>query len=268
MKKISILLAIFLLAGTMFVVNAKTDTETGKRFLKLGMSYLQSGNYTKAANYLKKGKSIASQHNNTYWEAVADEYYAYLYHSLGQTENAKSSLNNAINKYNKIIKQRDGSPYALEEVKENLHNIIQFGDINKYGIDNSSNILNFDNKKINEILSHIPDKVINISLSNCRIKNLYFIADFTDLEYLNLSNNRIKELPKNISELIKLKYLDLSNNRLKTIPVEEIHKLSNLKILNLKGNKLNFEDIINLVRMLPNTNIFTDNYIKEIEEDE
>ena len=71
----------------------------------------------------------------------------------------------------------------------------------------------------------------------------------------------------NISELKQLQFLDLSGNALKNIPIG-IAELKHLRILNIKGNKIPFEQISNLIRILPNTNILYDEFILKGEEED
>ncbi len=82
------------------------------------------------------------------------------------------------------------------------------------------------------------------------------------MHYLNLSGNRISEIPDEIENLQNLFELDLSNNRIKKVNTG-ITKLKNLKILNLKGNKIPFVELKRIIQALPNTNIIHDLYIQK-----
>ncbi len=57
-----------------------------------------------------------------------------------------------------------------------------------------------------------------------------------NLETLNLSENKITNIPKEFTQFKNLKNLFLQHNDLKTIP-KELLKLNNLSILDLRGNK-------------------------------
>ena len=61
------------------------------------------------------------------------------------------------------------------------------------------------------------------------------IGQLTSLKKLYLTNNKIIEIPKEIGLLISLNYLILLYNKIVIIP-EEIGQLTSLKYLNLKYN--------------------------------
>ncbi len=262
MKKYLITIFIFLFSVSLY-------SNDYQRYLKLGNTYLNAGNYAKAGEYFKKGQDMAKSATDYYWIAVSYEYFAYLFIETGDVEKAESNLDRAIDIYQQIIKQKDGSPVAVNELIERVDalKIISKSKLNSTVSDDS--IFNFDNKKIDDVFPLLPKNPTNLSLSNCRIKEVWFLVDKTELQYLNLSNNRIKTIPTSIKNLERLVTLDLSNNRIKQLPIEELSSLENLRVLNIKGNKLPFEDIVNLIRLMPNTNIYFDEYIlKEVEEEE
>ena len=64
------------------------------------------------------------------------------------------------------------------------------------------------------------------------------IENLSELTTLNLSNNNLKEIPKEIGTFTNLTYLDLSNNKLEYLPTQ-IGNLKNLKTLYLNNNRLN-----------------------------
>ena len=92
-------------------------------------------------------------------------------------------------------------------------------------------------------LKHIPKeitilkKIESFYLSNNKITEIPDLSDLSNLQRINLYNNRLKILPKEIGNLINLEELDLSNNLLEEIP-KEIGNLSNLKELFLQHNLL------------------------------
>jgi len=56
-------------------------------------------------------------------------------------------------------------------------------------------------------------------------------------KYLNLAYNRIKEIPKEIGQLINLQNLYSDGNQIKEIP-KEIGQLTNLETLDLRNNQI------------------------------
>lgn len=86
-----------------------------------------------------------------------------------------------------------------------------------------------------------------LHIISCQIENLDGIEKLINLKCLNLSNNKIKSLPKQISTLRKLKILKLQNNALETLPVD-IDKLP-LKRLELKNNP--FETLPSSLNNIP-----------------
>jgi Leucine-rich repeat (LRR) protein len=80
------------------------------------------------------------------------------------------------------------------------------------------------------------------------------LSTLTNLQWLNLSDNKFTHLPKEIGKLKNLKYLYLENNRLTKLP-REIGKLKYLEILDLDDNPLTQDEIDNIEVLLPNCNI-------------
>ena len=92
-----------------------------------------------------------------------------------------------------------------------------------------------------------PTKVYRLNLSNQKVN----VSDsvwrrFTNLEYLSLKNDHLKQIPKGIGFLTNLKTLDLSGNDFKIIPTS----FSNLK--NLQELYLNDEKNFKLSRNIEN----------------
>ena len=59
-----------------------------------------------------------------------------------------------------------------------------------------------------------------------------------DLELLSLGTNKLKVIPEGFFDEFNLKYLNLSDNQLKTLPKDLLKKLSNLKLICLSDNNL------------------------------
>lgn len=93
------------------------------------------------------------------------------------------------------------------------------------------------------------------------------VCELERLEYLDLSNNKIKEIPKGIRKLQSLLTLNLEGNSISTIP-EELCSLKNLSVLNLSNNKIRclpskIENLFSLTEFSLNNNLIRD-LIKEI----
>jgi tetratricopeptide (TPR) repeat protein len=294
MKKLIMILVLTLIPAILF---SQADLEKGKRYLKLGMTYLQADDTKQAENYINKGCNLVSNSPkpSAYWSAVGCEYKGYLEQKEGNYKEAEKNFDLAAKTYKKMITQKDGSPVAIEELTRNLDNIKMAqksmggmekhhpkkenndGDYPRSGKDrdefskyaSGDNVLNYDRSKFDEVFYQIPKNVENLSMANCKVKDLYPFYDFTNIKYLNLSNNGIKTIPPGLSKLSQLKYLSLNNNKLKKISVSEFASLKSLKVLDLRNNNLSSGEMFQLVRLLPNTNILMDEYQKvEIEDTE
>ncbi|MBD3272916.1 hypothetical protein GF385_01005 [Candidatus Dependentiae bacterium] len=83
-------------------------------------------------------------------------------------------------------------------------------------------------------------KLKNLNISSKQLALLIpLIENCKRLKKLKLyKNEKLKEIPKNIGNLVRLEWLQLHNNELKKLP-ESIGKLKNLKLLDLYNNQLN-----------------------------
>ncbi len=287
-------LILLLLINSQDVQSAKdTPFEKGKRFLKLGNSYRENGDFQNASKYLSRGKALVlKQYNSSwegkYWSAVAYEYYGYLFRDMGIRDNsaewiaeAKNNMKKALEIYKRIIDMKEGSPVPVDDLVSDMENLKaqldQFGVIK--GLDKKpTNVRNHDNSKLRELPEDIPEDVVNLSLANNRFRYIpYGIFDLKKLKYLNLSGNKIRRMDCCIDELKNLHWLDLSNNKMREISPrigrldnlaelnlannkfrelpKEICSLKNLKVLDLTGNDNLEEKIEELKNCLPNTSV-------------
>ena len=102
--------------------------------------------------------------------------------------------------------------------------------------------LDLDNLRINNLegIDSIPgiETATIIYLKNNLITHLpTALFNLTNMENLDLSENQIAEIPKEISHLVKLKRLTLVSNRIKHLP-ESFYNLVQLERLNLRHNRL------------------------------
>ena len=123
-------------------------------------------------------------------------------------------------------------------------------------------LLNYQNNYIVEVtnLSRLPN-LIFLDLYNNRIEKLSRDLECVPtLRVLMLGKNRIKHI-SNLSKLIKLDVLDLHSNTI--AKVEQLDALSELRVLNLAGNKLTELDGLSGLQSLTELNVRR-NYIDKI----
>lgn len=93
-----------------------------------------------------------------------------------------------------------------------------------------------------------------LNLTKLNLKDLdgfLDIENFKDLDSLDLSNNKLKEIPTFIMDLTNLKTLDLSNNQLTEVPAFLFKKMPYLGSLNLSNNQLSAENIDEIKKARP-----------------
>ena len=143
--------------------------------------------------------------------------------------------------------------------------------------------VNYDKCKLKTLDKELPADVENVSAAENKLKDFPYVAlqlkklkylnlrdnrivNFTigernaKLEWLDLSNNKLKVVPETIANLPNLTFLDLSGNKLKDLPIS-LTSLKKLKWLNLKNNKIPSDKLKNIIKALPETNIMHDEYI-------
>ena len=118
-------------------------------------------------------------------------------------------------------------------------------------------------------IENIPDEIRNYKALERLNLSRNSKIDFSDLfnklssvktlKYLDISDNKISSLPKEIGLLTSLEYLCIGRNPIITIP-DEIVKLKNLKVVNVNRGKYKVsESGINKIKeLLPNCQIVTD----------
>lgn len=102
-----------------------------------------------------------------------------------------------------------------------------------------------------------PEKVYRLNLSNQNFKmpSDSVWALFQNLEYLNLKNDHLVNIPKGFGNLKKLKVLDLSGNDFKLLP-ESLSELENLEEIFLNDEKyMDLENSLLIIKNLPKLKI-------------
>lgn len=96
--------------------------------------------------------------------------------------------------------------------------------------------LNFSDCNLTEIPKEIPKSLKKLELQQNMITELKFLA-LPCLEYLDISYNKIKAVPKSLG-CNNIKYLNLHNNCISTVTDEFFQELNYLKTLDLSGNQI------------------------------
>lgn len=98
-----------------------------------------------------------------------------------------------------------------------------------------------------------PEDVYRLNLSNQTIDIADTLwASFTNLEYLSLKNDHLKQIPSGVGNLKNLKVLDLSGNDFKKLP-SSFSNLTNLQELYLNDDRnFEFNKSITILSTLPN----------------
>ena len=94
--------------------------------------------------------------------------------------------------------------------------------------------------------------ILSLNLSHNRLENLPDIfLQLINLTCLYLNNNRLSSLPESIGCLKRLQELDLRNNQLKVLDV--VRKLPDLRKLLVEGNPLTLVEIRSLIEHVDKT---------------
>ncbi len=98
-----------------------------------------------------------------------------------------------------------------------------------------------------------PEDVYRLNLSDQDIEASDIVwSSFTNLQYLSLKNDHLKQIPSGLGALKSLKVLDLSGNDFEVLP-SSFANLTNLQELFLNDDKyLNFGKNIPILSALPN----------------
>jgi len=126
MKKIYYILTVILICSFFSIETYANDIELAKRFLKLGNTYREAGDFNGAADYLNQGRNLlktSKSWDSRYWQAVANEYLGYMYRDMNMPDAAKVEFRSALGAYSQLISQTDGSPYAIDLVIGSINSL-------------------------------------------------------------------------------------------------------------------------------------------------
>lgn len=111
-------------------------------------------------------------------------------------------------------------------------------------------------------LTKIPETVFSqIHLERLNVSNNALtgapqaeIRHLQALKSLDLSDNKLTGLPAELGQLKNLQTLDVSNNALTGLPLE-LGNLTQLRLLDLSGNAYSVQDLEQISKKLPNTEV-------------
>lgn len=108
----------------------------------------------------------------------------------------------------------------------------------KHSFDRTKNYVNCSNRYLTKIPSNLPYSTTHLNLDNNQLKRLdKNLTTLTKLKYLSLANNRLQSLTNDeFSTLIHIEDLDLSSNQIQTIHSRTFSTLFNLRHLYLHNN--------------------------------
>ncbi|MCX7735460.1 MAG: hypothetical protein N2319_01990 [Candidatus Kapabacteria bacterium] len=247
MKKI-ILFLILLLIISGNETYSQSGLELGKRYLKLGNTYREAGNFNLAFDFLDKGFRIVTSSNDFYWQGVANEFFGYYYRDLAKKTGNKDLLRTAqnyfemaFNSFDKVVKQRDGSPMAVNSLKNSIREQMRTGF--NFNEDNISD--NFENNPPKQETTDKNKASITSKDSDCPEITKFIVyqslreanAEPENVEILDLTGQELTDFPKDILRYTNLKELVLTNLGLTDLP-EALGNLQYLQRINLDGNDL------------------------------
>jgi len=153
---------------------------------------------------------------------------------------------NLILKELKIEKNEILNNLNLDMSQNILIDYLKENDIKERGA--FEDLINSFNLQLKDFLTNEEGSIIRLNLSDKKLKSIpHQLSNFTNLEILNLSQNKIKKI-ENLNIFSKLEELDISYNDIKKI--EGLIELKNLKWLNLNNNQIKrIEGIKNLKKL-------------------
>jgi Leucine-rich repeat (LRR) protein len=279
MKRLRILrtfLCIALLSGlasgfalsTALAQKRVTTKELCARFIKLGLSYRESGDTDNALYFLNKGLNLARQTGSRYWEAASYEGMGLVYKDLRDKPSAIEALSAARRIYTDIIKSptnssREAIDRIIQQTESMDFNAMNSNDValasEVEGLRNQVESLRTENDALREEISMLRGGGV-MPLPSDRSSAMRMATAPTPLnQSIQRQNEPLPVPPPPPSQLIDLDALenmnaytsmeaalrnpdavvklDLSNNGMKVLG-PEIGRFRNLQYLNLAANQL------------------------------
>lgn len=119
-----------------------------------------------------------------------------------------------------------------------------------------SKVLDLSNQGLEKLPAYVLQRsdLEELNISNNKITGALpsEIQKLKNLKVLNASNNLMTGVPAEVGQLSNLEVLDLSNNQLTGLP-NELANLKKLKVLNLSGNDYSKQDLEIIKKGLPST---------------
>ncbi|CAF0934971.1 unnamed protein product [Brachionus calyciflorus] len=198
-------------------------------------------------------KMIKEEFNLEHEEEGSEKSRDTGFEEMRSTENSNDVDNNSneVPKDNLLIKSNQNydlnKDYLTEEDFTDENNRKKFDELNEFiqkAIQFGANALDLSKRD----LTKIPKKLTELSnleyiyLEGNQLKNLpeNFFEIFSQLKWLDVRNNQLTEIPsKCLENHESLRYLLLENNLIKRLPCE-ISSLKNLTALNLTNNPIEY----------------------------
>ncbi len=264
MKKYCLLIIIFGLLFGVELYAQGSKLELGKRYIKLGGSFRESGDFKHSKEFLDKGFAIVKKYNNKYWMAVAYEYYGYYWRDRAQIESnekfysyALNNLDKALNIYQNVLKVnpssiealkraiatlRTGIDYNVEEEEEIDVDVEEGETIEGEYIEEALEEMyahNFDKarKYLKKALKHNPNSEMAKYLMYIMPKIEQYPSPGLNYEKIKIITSK-KELKSDYINNDEVDIIDLSNSDGITRVPREIGDFPNVKIVNLSNNDI------------------------------
>lgn len=264
MKKY-ILIFIFVIFCAFDLFAQSGNLELGKRYLKLGGSYRESGEFALSKKYLEEGLALVTKYNDSYWIGVGNEYLGYYWRDKAAIEGNESYflraleyLDNALSRYQRL-KLRGSSIEAVKKAIANLqsnkyqsvtdNSQTNFADVGMPSTDNEKQLINqaialLHNHRFQEA-EKLLQKGLKLYPDSEFIRYLLYIIPRIEkyptpginYEKVNIITSR-KELKDDYIDHSRVDIIDLSNSDNLTRIPKELENFPNIQILNLSNNDI------------------------------